>query len=122
MTKKPLSKDKQINKERNRLRKIYKDIPDDRKKTVEKLIENLAFLYVTLKYLQESIIENGTQMEYQNGENQYGTKQNPDITTYNSFMQRYTQALTILLQQLPRPEAVIDDPYDGLIKPGAKKQ
>lgn len=117
MSKKPLSKDELIRKEFLRLRRIYKDIPDDRKKTVQELIGNAAFLSVTLKELQQSINVKGTIIKYQNGENQWGEKQNPDVTTYNSFMQRYSQAITLLLQQLPRNEAIDDDPYEGLRKP-----
>lgn len=117
MSKKPLTKDELRHKEFLRLRRIYKDIPDDRKKTVQELIDNAAFLSVTLKDLQQSINEKGTTIPYQNGENQWGEKQNPDITTYNSFMQRYTQAITLLLQQLPRTEVIDDDPYEGLRKP-----
>lgn len=112
-----LNKEVLIKKEFNRLKRIYKDIPDDRKKTVQELMQNAAFLSTTLKGLQDSVLEKGTTVEYQNGENQWGEKQNPDITTYNSLMQRYTQCLQLLLSQLPKQEGVTDDPYDGLRKP-----
>lgn len=117
MSKKDLDKDKAIRKEFNRLRRIFKDIPDDRKKTVLETLKNAAFQSYILKELQDSILEEGTMTEYQNGENQWGFKQNPDVTTYNSIYQRYMQSITLLLNQLPRDSIADDNPFSGLNKP-----
>lgn len=97
-------KDKRIKKELNRLKRIFKNIDEDRKNTAKSLIENAAFLSVTLSDLQQSINDNGTMMEYKNGEHQYGTRQSPDISTYNAFIQRYTTIIQTLINLLPKDE------------------
>ena len=47
--------------------------------------------------LRESIIREGTTVEYKNGENQYGTKQSPDAQLYLAMSQKQAQAMKILL-------------------------
>ena len=47
--------------------------------------------------------------EYKNGENQYGTRQNPDVGTYNSFIQRYTTIIQSLINLLPKDETDTKD-------------
>ena len=60
-------KNKEIKSKLNKLNKIFKSIPDDRKVVVADLIQNCAFIAVELEDLQELIKEQGSVEHYQNG-------------------------------------------------------
>ena len=66
-----------------------------------KHIENLAFMIVILEDLQMSIMENGVVSEYRNGENQFGTKQSPEVMTYLSMVGNYNKLVKQLSDLLP---------------------
>ena len=51
------NKDKQIKKEISKFKKIFKNLDEDKKKILEKLIENVAFMAITLEDLQKQIKE-----------------------------------------------------------------
>ena len=74
-TKKELTKEQKIKKEIARLKRVVKDLDKNKLQTVESLIKNAAFMAVSLEELQEIINAEGYVVEYQNGENQKGTKQ-----------------------------------------------
>ena len=69
-----LSKETRIKRELNRLKKFYSELPQNRLAIVMPLLENMAFMKITLDDLQKSINEHGCSDEYKNGENQYGRK------------------------------------------------
>ncbi len=92
-----LEKQKQIKKEINRLRKLFKDIDENKKKLVNTTIEDIAFMTVTMQELRDNIILEGTKVKYQNGANQFGIKQSPDAQLYLQMSQKQTQAMKILL-------------------------
>lgn len=71
---KELNKDDEKEKEFKKLKKIFKNIEENKKKVVEKLIESASFMAVELRNLENHISENGVTEEYCNGQNQYGTK------------------------------------------------
>ena len=112
-----LDKNKRIKKEITKLNKIFKDIEEDRKKAVQKLIENVAFMAATLEDLQNEINEKGFIETYKNGENQFGTKESSAIKIYNSLIRNYNVSLKQLLDQLPddnlQPQA---DDFDEFLK------
>ena len=83
---------KRIKKESARLRKLFKEIDENKKKLVESTINDVAFMTVTMQDLREKIIRDGTTVSYKNGENQYGTKQSPDAQLYLQMSQKQTQA------------------------------
>lgn len=89
-----------------RLRDVFNDIPQDRKSLAEKAIQRAAWLVVSLEELEQCIDRAGFISEYQNGENQWGTKKNPDVETHNSMSQRFTQVMDYLYKMLPDKPAV----------------
>ncbi len=107
-----LEKQKEINKEVRRLKRLFKDIDDSKKKLVYATIEDVAFLTVTMKELREKIVRYGTTTSYKNGENQYGTKQSPDAQLYLQMSQKQTQAMKILIDCMPKTEKVTKTPED----------
>ena len=102
----------QKSKELKRLEKIFKDIRPDKKETVRKLIENAAFMEVQLSGLQKEIAEKGPVSEYQNGENQWGTKKSPEVEIYNTMIKNYTAVVKQLLELLPEGDGNGDELLD----------
>ena len=108
-----LEKQKKIKKEINRLRKLFKDIDENKKKLVNTTIEDIAFMTVTMQELRDNIIRIGTTVTYQNGANQFGTKQSPDAQIYLQMSQKQTQAMKILLDCMPKTkEKTVTEPED----------
>lgn len=113
-----LDKQKRIKKEIGRLKRLFKEIDENKKKLVQTTIEDVAFLTVTMQDLRENIVRDGTTCEYKNGENQYGTKQSPDAQLYLQMSQKQTQAMKILIDCMPKTSAVTvkDDGFDDFVK------
>lgn len=113
-----LEKNKRIKKEASRLKRLFKDIDENKKKLVFSTIEDVAFMAVTMQDLRENIIRTGTTAKYKNGENQYGTKQSPDAQLYLQMSQKHTQAMKILVDCLPKTEKirnVQEDDFDDFV-------
>lgn len=87
------TKEQRIKTEWSRLKAICSDLPDNKKAIVFPLLQNLAFMKITLDDLQQSINENGCSEDYKNGENQYRRKAAADLQAYNSLPQRMAQKL-----------------------------
>lgn len=98
------SKDKKIKAELSKLRKVFKNLPEKQRKTVEKLLESAAFSAVSMEELQEIINVEGYETEYQNGENQKGKKQSVALTSYLSLQKNYTKIIDTLLKYVPPEE------------------
>ena len=94
-----------IKKEVRRLTKILKDVDKNKKDTVKRLIENAAFMAVTLDELQEEINKNGVVSEYKNGENQYGTKKSPEVEVYNTMVKNQMAVIKQLCELAPEEKA-----------------
>ena len=112
-----LEKQKRIKKEISRLKRLFKDIDENKKKLVQTTIEDVAFLTITMQDLRDNIVREGTTCEYKNGENQYGTKQSPDAQLYLQMSQKQTQAMKILIDCMPKtPQVVVkDDGFDDFV-------
>lgn len=112
-----IDKKKSVEKEERRLRRLFSEIDDKKKKLVFATISDVAFLTVTMQDLRENINRNGTTCEYKNGENQYGTKQSPDAQLYLQMSQKLTAAMKILVECLPKNNVNIekDDGFEAFI-------
>lgn len=114
-----VDKTKRIGKELRRLKKLFGDIDENKKKLVQATMEDVAFLTVTMQDLRESINRDGTTVEYKNGENQYGTKQSPDAQLYLQMSQKQTQAMKILVDCMPKAVRVDsmskEDDFDDFV-------
>ena len=113
-----LEKQKRIKKEINRLKKLFKEIDENKKKLVQTTIEDVAFLTVTMQDLRENIVREGTTVTYKNGENQYGTKQSPDAQLYLQMSQKKKQAKKILIDCMSKTTASTgkDDGCDDFVE------
>lgn len=100
-TKKELTKEEKIKKEKTRLKGIFKELDENKKKLVTPLIEKAAFMSVELDILQETIEEEGWTSEYQNGANQWGTKKSPEAETYIALSKNYAAVIKQLTELVP---------------------
>lgn len=108
--------DARIKKEKLRLSAIFKLLPDDAKKTTEKLIDNAAFMAVTLEGLQEYINEHGCTETYQNGANQSGKKKSSEVEVYNTMIKNYKAVIDTLLGLIGKQSGEPDDDFEDFIE------
>jgi hypothetical protein len=84
------------------------------KKIGDDLMHRAAFLKVTLEDLEVKIRENGYTSEYQNGENQWGTKKSPEVDIYNTTIKNYAAIVRQITDLLPEGSGanIPDDGFD----------
>lgn len=99
-----IEKNNKIKKEKQMLEKIFKKIDKNKQKIVEKLIDNVAFMSITLDELKEDIKKYGIKEEYMNGKNQFGFKESVESKTYNTILKNYMSAIKQLIDLLPIDE------------------
>ena len=90
------TKEARIKKEYARLRKQFAGIEEKNRAISEPLLQNAAFMRVTLEDLQEEVNTYGTTEEYQNGPNQSGFKQSAALQGYNSTVKNYNATIKTL--------------------------
>ena len=95
------SKDQKVKYHMGRLRGVFKNLDENKKKIVESLIKNAAFMTVTLEELQEDINEKGYTEEYQNGANQWGTKQSEAVKTHIAMTRNHATIIKTLADLAP---------------------
>lgn len=89
-------------KERDKLRKIVSNIPEEKKDLVEGLIADASFMAEQLEHLREYIAENGWSEEYKNGANQYGKKTSVEADAYVKVQKNYLAVIKQLNEFLPK--------------------
>lgn len=90
-----------ISAEMKRLNKIFKNIDVDKRNLCANLIQNAAFIAVSLQDLQEQIKADGWIEEYQNGENQHGKKPGSASQVYTKLISNYNAVIRELVKLLP---------------------
>ena len=112
-------REERIKKETSRLNGIFRGLNKNTKKVAESLIRNAAFMTITLEDLQEEINKSGCVSEYQNGENQWGTKKSPEVEIYNTMIKNHSTVMKQLADLLPKETPKQDDDgFDDFV--GAK--
>lgn len=96
-----LERNNRISAEFDRISIYFKDLPENKKSIVLPLIQNAAFMRVTLDDLQDIIAEQGPVEAYQNGEFQHGMKQSAALQSYNSLVKNYAAVIKNLFGLLP---------------------
>lgn len=92
------------------LKVLFQDLSEKRKELIFPMLQNAAFMKVTLEDLQETINEKGAIEKYKNGENQYGKKASSELQAYNQLIKNYTGIMDKLNKMLPEkiPESKIE--------------
>lgn len=109
-------KKNKIKKEITKITKMFSEIDIKIKNSVRSLIENAAFMSVTLQDLQDSINKNGVTEEYRNGATQFGIKKSSEVEIYNSMIKNYSSVIKQLTDLLPKEgPKVVDDGFDDFV-------
>lgn len=108
------TRQKLINSEIRRLKRLFKGLPKNKLELAKGLIENAAFMYVTLQELTETINTNGVKEQYKNGKNQYGYKDSTENKTYDKMIKNYNNTIKQLNDMLPKEsEKKKDDGFES---------
>lgn len=103
-------RDKLVKKEERRLLKIFKEIPEDKRKVTEGLITQAARSRVMLNYMWQDIQENGEYEMFQQSQNVPAyERERPVARLYNTRDQSYQRALKQLTDLLPKDAKPIDN-------------
>lgn len=97
-----MTKDERIKAELERISVYFADIADNQRAVILPLLQNAAFMKVTLEDLQELINNDGLIDEYQNGENQKGLKVSAALQSYNSTVKNYGGVIKQVFSLLPK--------------------
>lgn len=104
-----IDKEKEIKKETNKLKKLFKDLPNNKMKMAEKLIENASFMSITLDELKNDIKIYGVKETYVNGKDQYGFKESIESKTYKTMVKNYMNIIKQLNDMLPEEKKINED-------------
>lgn len=112
-----LKQDKRIKEEIERLNDVLKNIHESKRNIAKGLIENIAFMSVTLQDLQEVIKTQGPIINFEQG-SQKMMVENPAQKSYNTMVNRFTTATRQLFDLLPKDlvdiiPVVNDEPGKG---------
>lgn len=108
-----MDKEKRIEREVKRLKNIFDNASDEKKKAAEGIIDEVAFMRITLQDLKAVINENGTTELMPQGEYSI-RRQTPEVQTYNTMIQRYNTAYKELFNLLPKEVASdMDDEFNN---------
>ncbi len=99
--KKKIDKEALISEEFKRLTVIFQDIPNEKRELCTNLMQNAAFMVISLRELQDDLRVNGWIEEYHNGENQSGRKPSSASQVYNKLISNYNNIIKQLVGLLP---------------------
>ena len=111
-----IAKDREKKKKRliaaelKKLEHLFSPLSEKERDFLQPLLENAAFMRVTLDELQRQINQDGAVDSYQNGAAQHGVKISANIQAYNALMKTYHALMDKLLSRLP----VDQRQHDGL--------
>lgn len=108
--------DKLVKAEKKKLLKILSKIDENLIKICDSLVENIAFMSVTLDQLIESIKKQGVKEVYKNGRNQFGFKESVESQAYNKYMKSYQSSIKLLIDMLTKDDSSNGDEIEELKK------
>ena len=112
-----MDKEKRIEKELERLIGLFSVDDKNQFGATVILMQNAAFMKITLEDLQKQINEEGVTEQYQNGLNQHGIKQSAALQSYNALVKSYAGVMKTIQAMLPlKREKPLYSPF-GLNRP-----
>ena len=114
--KKEVDKDKLVKREINRLTKLFADIERNRRLTAKGMIEEAAYMRITLQELKKEIDKEGPIDEMSQGDYSI-LREHPALKSYNTMVQRYTNIIDKLTSLHPKEVKVVkeDDGFNEFI-------
>lgn len=109
-------KDRLVKNEIVRLTNLFKDIDRNRRLTAKGLIEEAAYMKITLQELKVEIDKHGPIDEMPQGDYSI-LREHPALKSYNTMVQRYTNIIDKLTNLHPKEEIKkeIDDGFDAFV-------
>lgn len=104
-----MDKEERIKSETERLKEIFKNIPENEYKSIMKLIDNLSFMAVTLDDLIEKVNKEPLVIKTVNATQSF-SKENPALTSYNKMYANYIKGLQQLISLLPEKNQPSENP------------
>lgn len=105
--------DELIAEEIEKWNEVFKDISDDKKEVASRLIEQAAFMKITLDILKVNIQLDGATYLFEQGK-QKMIIEHPAQKSYNTMINRYTTVCNSLFNLLPKGNDNNDDEDDKL--------
>lgn len=109
-----MSKERRIQAELDRISATFEAVPEKERSIIDPLLQNYAFMKVTLEDLQEEINRDGIAETYQNGENQSGQKENSKLKSYNRLVKNFESVTKTVMKYLPEEERIRTDEQDPM--------
>jgi len=118
----PLDKENQIKKEMLKLKRLFKNLPKDKQRAAEGLIQEAAFMRVTLEETRYIIDQEGIIEHFEQGAQKF-LREHPATKVYNSMINRYTTVCKQLFEMIPDPETgkQAEDELMAFVKSRVKK-
>lgn len=104
-----------VKKETARIKKLYKNLPDDRRKLAEKLIERAAFMAVSLSEMERTITAEGQMVKMPQGDYEID-RAHPLLTAYNAMIKNYVTTIKQLDAFLTPDKTTGGKPGEKLIE------
>lgn len=96
-------KDKVINAEKRKLKKLIKTVPADKTTIANTLVTELAFMAGTLAELRQHINDEGAIEHFKQGKQEF-FRESPALKSYNMTINRYGQIYKQLNDLMPKAD------------------
>lgn len=100
----PLEKEARIKKEIKKLRQLFKDLPKEKQAAADGLIQEAAFMRVTLEECRFIIDQEGVVERFEQGR-QFFQREHAATKVYNTMINRYAAVCRQLFDIIPAGEA-----------------
>lgn len=113
-----LNKDKHVEDRIEELRLLYSVLPDEQLERCDSIIQEMAFQEITLVELKSIIGIKGYSERYQNGANQFGTKdtvEKKDYKDISKLLLNHRQFMENLVQRHGASTEVSKDDFDEFV-------
>ena len=112
ISQKEIEKDKKIKAEINKFKKIFKNLPEDKKVIAERLYQQAAFMLITLEELKSKVKKDGSIIETINGNGFEVKAEHPAQKSFNIMIKNYNATIKLLIDLLSETE----DEKDALME------
>lgn len=117
----PKEKDKQVKAELVKLRKLLDELPVNRKKAADGLVQEIAFMKVTLDEARYIIDQEGVLEHFEQGAQNF-MREHPAVKVYGRLIPRYAMLCKTLTELMPASTgAGIADPLAEFLSEGGKR-
>src|SRR5690606_25953967 len=97
-------KEQATKRELERLRKVFRDLPEDKRRVADGLIKEAAFMRATLEETRVIIDREGVIERFEQGSQRF-LREHPATKVYAALVNRYTAVIKQLMDQLPDRQA-----------------